>query len=84
MNNNTKQNTTSPLMYTSKTFNRDYICRVDGTIGGLTLHTAVGYNTMLAILGDTAEKVFARLERNKAEKLAVRPFHGLTITYYRH
>lgn len=84
MDKNTKQNTTSPLMYTSKAFNRDYICRVDGTIGGLTLHTAVGYNTMLAILGDTAEKVFARLERNKAEKLAVRPFHGLTITYYRH
>lgn len=84
MNNNTKQNTTSPLMYTSKEFNRDYICRVDGTIGGLTLHTAVGFNTMLDILGDTAEKVFARLERNKADKLAVRPFHGLVITYYRH
>ena len=84
MNNNTKQNTTSTLMYTSKTFNRNYICRVDGTIGGLTLHTAVGYNTMLAILGDTAEKVFTRLERNKAEKLAVKPYHGLTITFYCH
>lgn len=84
MDNNTKQHTTSTLMYTSKEFNRDYICRVDGTIGGLTLHTAVGFNTMLAILGDTAEKVFARLERNKADKLAVRPFHGLVITYYRH
>lgn len=84
MNNNTKQNTTQTLLYTSKEFNRDYMCRVDGTIGGLTLHTAVGYYTMLAILGDTAEKVFARLERNKADKLAVRPFHGLTITYYRH
>lgn len=84
MNNNTKQNTTSTLMYTSKTFNRDYICRVDGTIGGLTLHTAVGFHTMLAILGDTAEKVFARLERCKDDKLAVKPFHGLTITYYRH
>lgn len=84
MNNNTKQNTTSQLMYTSKTFNRDYICRVDGTIGGLTLHTAVGYNTMLAILGDTAEKVFTRLERNKADKLIVKPFHGLVITFYCH
>lgn len=84
MNNNTKQNTTTALLYTSKEFNRDFICRVDGTIGGLTLHTAVGYYTMMDILGDTAEKVLTRLNRCKAEKLAVRPFHGLVITYYRH
>lgn len=82
MNNNTKQNTQPRLMNSSKEFNRDFLCRVDGTIGDLTLHTAVGYNAMLAILGDTAEKVLKRLEASKAQKLAVKPYHGLTITFY--
>lgn len=68
--------------FTSKEFNRDYICRVDGNYNGLELHTAVGFTLMMDLLGDTAEKVLGRLYRCKADKFVCRPFHGVTITYY--
>ena len=71
-----------PAQFTSKEFNRDYICRVDGNYNGLELHTAVGYTLMLDLLGDTAEKVLNRLYRCKADKFTCKPFHGVTITYY--
>lgn len=72
----------SPALFTSKEFNRDYICRIDGNYNGLELHTAVGFELMMDILGDTAEKVLNRLSRSKADKFVCRPFHGVTITYY--
>ena len=72
---------TTPL-FTSKEFNRDYICRVDGNYNGLELHTAIGYRLMMDLLGDTAEKVLERLNRCKTDKFTCKPFHGVTITYY--
>lgn len=72
---------TTPLI-TSKEFNRDYICRVDGNYNGLELHTAIGYALMMDLLGDTAEKVLNRLNQCKADKFVCKPFHGVTITYY--
>lgn len=68
--------------FTSKEFNRDYICRVDGNYNGLELHTAIGYSLMIDLLGDTAEKVLYRLNRCKADKFVCKPFHGVTITFY--
>lgn len=73
---------TTTALITSKEFNRDYICRVDGNYNGLELHTAVGFALMMDILGDTAEKVLNRLNHCKADKFSCKPFHGVTITYY--
>lgn len=78
----TNHETSAP--FTSKDFNRDFICRIDGDYNGLELHTAVGFNLMMDILGDTAENVLNRLKRCKGDKMACKPFHGVTITYYRH
>lgn len=75
-------NTTPRLMADSKAFNRDFICRIDGTIGGLTLHTAVGHSLMLTILGDAAEKVLTKVEASKRDITRFKPYHGLTISFY--
>lgn len=82
MTHNAQMTHGTTLLITSKEFNRDYICRVDGNYNGLELHTAIGYSLMMDLLGDTAEKVLERLNRCKADKFTCKPFHGVTITYY--
>ncbi len=82
MTHNALTNHVTSALFTSKEFNRDYICRVDGNYNGLELHTAIGFTLMMDILGDTAENVLNRLNRCKADKFTCKPFHGLTITYY--
>lgn len=75
--------TQTPMSHQSlKAISKDYLFRVDGTIGELTLHTAIGLENLLAILGDKAEKVLQKLITNKAQKVAFKPYHGLTITFY--
>lgn len=82
MTHNAQTTNETPALMTSKDFNRDYICRVDGNYNGLELHTAIGFNLMMDLLGDTAEKVLNRLNRYKGDKFTCKPFHGITITYY--
>ena len=62
----------------SKYFNRNWIARVDWQ----EIHCLVGFNNLVTLLDDAAPRVFDRLERNKAQKLTVRPFHGAVITFY--
>lgn len=62
----------------SKEFNRNWIARVDWQ----EIHCLLGYQNLVTLLDDAAPKVFARLEASKAQKLAVRPFHGAVITFY--
>lgn len=62
----------------SKYFNANWLCRVDyGEI-----HCLVGFKNLVDLLDDAAPRVFARLEAHKGEKLTVRPFHGMVITFY--
>lgn len=79
-----QQNTTqSPMSHQDlKAINRDYLVRVDGTFADLELHTAIGLQNLLAILGDKAEKVLQKVIANKAQKVAFKPYHGITITFY--
>lgn len=62
----------------SKYFNQNWIARVDWQ----EIHCLVGYNNLITLLDDAVPHVFERLERNKADKLTVRPFHGAVITFY--
>lgn len=62
----------------SKEFNRNWIARVDWE----EIHCLVGYTSLVSLLDDCTTKVFDRLQRCKAEKLTVRPFHGAVITFY--
>lgn len=63
---------------TSSYFNRNWLARVDWQ----EFHCLLGYHNLVTLLGDKAQKVFARLEANKADKLTVRPFHDMVITFY--
>lgn len=63
---------------TSTYFNRNWIARVDWQ----EIHCLLGYHNLLALLDDSAPKVFARLQASKADKLIVRPFHGAVVTFY--
>lgn len=63
---------------TSTEFNRNWIARVDWQ----EIHSLVGFANLVSLLDDCAPCVFARLERCKADKLSVRPFHGAVITFY--
>lgn len=65
---------------TSQDFNREWICRVDWQ----EIHSLVGFANLVSLLDDCAPRIFARLERCKADKLVVHPFHGATITFYAH
>lgn len=80
MQQNTTQTPTSRQEL--KAINRDYLIRVDGTFADLELHTAIGMQNLLAILGDKAEKMLQKVTANKAQKIAFKPYHGLTITFY--
>lgn len=62
----------------SKDFNRNWIARVDWQ----EIHSLVGFTNLVSLLDDCAPRIFARLERCKADKLTVRPFHGAVITFY--
>lgn len=62
----------------SKELNSNWIIRADWD----DLHCLIGYASLLTLLGDTAPRVFDRLEKCKSNKLIVRPFHGRTITFY--
>lgn len=62
----------------SKTFNRNWIAKVDHD----ELHTLLGYGSLVTLLDDCAEKVLKRLSCCDAEKFVVRPFHGSVITFY--
>lgn len=63
---------------TSSYFNKNWLERVDWQ----EIHCLLGYQNHVTLLGDTAPKVFKRLEANKADKLTVRPFLGMVITFY--
>lgn len=80
MQQNTTQTPTSRQEL--KAINRDYIIRVDGTFADLELHTAIGMQNLIAILGDKTEKVLKKVTANKMQKVAFKPYHGLTITFY--
>lgn len=62
----------------SKEFNRNWIARVDWQ----EIHSLIGFDNLVSLLDDCAPRIFARLERCKADKLIVRPFHGAVITFY--
>lgn len=64
----------------SKDFNKEWIARVDWQ----EIHTLLGYSSLITLLDDCAENVLNRLNKCKADKLIVRPFHGAVITFYRH
>lgn len=59
-------------------FNSNWIARVDWE----EIHCLLGYQNLVALLDTAAPRVFARLEASKADKLTVRPFHGMVITFY--
>lgn len=42
----------------------------------------LGYNNLIAFLGDKSEIVFSRLIRNKSDKVVIKPFHGIVIYFY--
>lgn len=63
---------------TSQEFNRNWIARVDWQ----EIHSLVGFANLVSLLDDCAQRIFARLERYKGDKLTVRPFHGAVITFY--
>lgn len=79
-----RQTITQPLgikrnKMNSQEFNSNWIARVDWE----EIHTLLGYNNLVNLLDDCADKIFDRLNACKAEKLTVRPFHGAVITFYR-
>lgn len=61
------------------TFNREWICKVDKD----DLHTLLGYKSLVTLLDDCACKVLSKLDRCKADKLVVKPFHGFVFSFYR-
>lgn len=63
---------------TSTYFNSNWIARVEWQ----EIHCLLGYQNLVALLDTAAPRVFARLEACKADKLTVRPFHGMVITFY--
>ena len=63
---------------TSTEFNQNWLARVDWQ----EIHCLIGFAKLNSLLDDCAPRIFARLERCKADKLTVRPFHGAVITFY--
>lgn len=61
-----------------KELNKNWIIRADWD----EIHSLIGYASLSTLLGDTAPKVFRRLQACKGHKMIVRPFHGRTITFY--
>lgn len=66
------------IMISSKDFNSNWLVKVQWQ----EINCLVGYASLVSLLDDCAEKVLARVEASKAEKLVCKPFHGAIITFY--
>lgn len=78
---------------TKKQFNRDYFVRVRLTSKAWRFvadscyqssNFLVTYDVLRCILGDKFDRVLIKVERARACKFVVRPFHGVEVTFIAH